>query len=148
MGDGMSDGEGQAMRVEEKVLVVVAVLISAFGVVMIAGGLIGILNHTSKYTLLIDVMLTLLFGVLPLVGGVLLYRRVRANTATRKADEWERTVVQVAKRHHGIVTAMDVASSSAMTLEQPKATLDQLNLKGFNEMDVSDLGTIVYKFPV
>src|SRR5262245_64295489 len=147
-GDGMSDGEGQAKRVEEKVLVVVAVLISAFGVVMIAGVLIGILNHTSKYTLLTDVMLTLLFGVLPLFGGVWLYRRVRANTATRKADEWERTVVQVAKRHRGMVTAMDVASSSVMTLEQAKATLDQLNLKGFNEMDVSDLGTIVYKFPV
>jgi len=88
------------------------------------------------------------FGVLPLVGGVLLYQRVRANTATRKADEWERTVLQVAKRHHGIVTAMDVASNSALTLEQAKDTLDQLNLKGFNEMDVSELGTIVYKFRV
>jgi uncharacterized membrane protein HdeD (DUF308 family) len=131
------------MRFGEQLLVVVAVLLSAFGVVMIAGGLIGILNHTSKYTLL-----TLLFGILPLVGGVLLYQRVRANTATRKADEWERTVLQVAKRHHGIVTAMDVASNSALTLEQAKDTLDQLNLKGFNEMDVSELGTIVYKFRV
>ncbi len=145
---GADDGAGQAMRVEEKVLVLVAVLISAFGVVMIAGVLIGILNHTSKYTLLTDVLLTLLFGVLPLVGGVLLCQRVRANAATRKAEEWERTVLQVAKRHHGIVTAMDVAGSSAMTLEQAKATLDQLNLKGFNEMDVSELGTIVYKFRV
>ena len=145
-GDGVDDGEGQAMRVEEKVLLVVAVLISAFGVVMIAGVLIGILNHTSKYTLLTDFLLTLLFGVLPLVVGILLYQRVRANAATRKADEWERTVLQVAKRHHGIVTAMDVASNSALTLEQAKDTLDQLNLKGFNEMDVSELGTIVYKF--
>ncbi len=145
---GVDDGEGQAMRFGEQLLVVVAVLLSAFGVVMIAGVLIGILNHTSKYTLLTDFLLTLLFGVLPLVGGVLLYQRVRANTATRKADEWERTVLQVAKRHHGIVTAMDVASNSALTLEQAKDTLDQLNLKGFNEMDVSELGTIVYKFRV
>jgi hypothetical protein len=43
---------------------------------------------------------------------------------------------------------MDVASNSALTLEQAKDTLDQLNLKGFNEMDVSELGTIVYKFRV
>jgi hypothetical protein len=147
-GGGMSDGEGQAMRFGEKLLVVVAVLISAFGVVMIAGVLIGTLNHTSKYTLLTDVLLTLLFGVLPLVGGILLYQRVRANATTRQVEERERTVLQVAKRHQGIVTALDVASNSALTLEQAKDTLDQLNLKGFNEMDVSELGTIVYKFRV
>lgn len=136
------------MRFGEQLLLVVAVLLSAFGVVMIAGVLIGILNHTSKYTVLTDVFLTLLLGVLPLVGGILLGQRVRANVASRKADAWEKSVLQVAKQHHGMVTAMDVAGNSAMTLAQAKDTLDQLNLKGFNEMDVSESGTIIYKFRV
>lgn len=145
---GVGDGEGQAMRLGEQLLLVVAVLLSAFGVVMIAGVLIGILNHTSQYTLLTDVLLVLLFGALPLVGGVLLGQRIRANTATRQADAWEKTVLQVAKRHHGMVTAIDVACNSVLTLEQAKDTLDQLNLKGFNEMDVSESGTVIYKFRV
>ena len=145
---GVGDGTGEVMRFGEKLLVAVAVLLSAFGVVMIAGMLINILNHTSKDPLLTDLLLVLLIGVLPLVGGVRLYQHVRANAAARQADEWERAVLQVAKRHHGMVTAMDVASNSALTLEQAKDTLDQLNLKGFNEMDVSESGTIIYKFRV
>jgi len=40
----------------------------------------------------------------------------------------------------------EVAANSALTLEQAKATLDRLNVQGFNEMDVSDAGIIVYKF--
>lgn len=136
------------MRFGEQLLLVVAGLLSVFGVVMIAGVLIGILNHTSKYTLLTDVLLTLLLGVLPLVGGLLLGQRVRAKVASRQADAWEKSVLQVAKQHHGMVTAMDVACNSAMTLAQAKDTLDQLNLKGFNEMDVSESGTIIYTFRV
>jgi hypothetical protein len=44
------------------------------------------------------------------------------------------------------LTVVEVAADSVLTLEQAKETLDQLNIKGFNEMDVSDAGIIVYKF--
>ena len=44
--------EGHPMRGNEKLLVVVAVLLSAFGVTMLAGVCIGILEGTSKVFLL------------------------------------------------------------------------------------------------
>ena len=44
------------------------------------------------------------------------------------------------------MTVAEVAANSALTLEQAKETLDRLNIQGFNEMDVSNAGIIVYKF--
>ena len=55
-------------------------------------------------------------------------------------------MLQLAKKRRGTLTVAEVAANSVMTLEQAKETLNQLNIKGFNEMDVSDAGIIVYKF--
>ena len=64
----------------------------------------------------------------------------------RTVEDSEKIVLQLAKKRHGKLTVAEVAANSALTLEQAKETLDQLNIKGFNEMDVSDAGIIVYKF--
>ena len=61
-------------------------------------------------------------------------------------EDSEKIVLQLAKKRRGLLTVAEVAANSALTLEQAKETLDQLNIKGFNEMDVSDAGIIVYKF--
>ena len=136
------------MRGSEKLLVVVAVLLSAFGIVMLAGVCIGILEGTSNYSLVTDVLLTTLFGILPIVSSVRLYKRIRQAVARRMVEDSEKIVLQLAQQHHGTLTVVDVAANSALTVEQAKETLDQLNLKSFNEMDVSETGTIVYKFRI
>jgi hypothetical protein len=61
-------------------------------------------------------------------------------------EDSEKIVLKLAKKRRGALTVAEVAANSVLTLEQAKETLDQLNLKGFNEMDVSDAGIIVYKF--
>jgi hypothetical protein len=61
-------------------------------------------------------------------------------------EDSEKIVLQLAKKRRGELTVATVAANSTLTLEQAKETLDQLNIKGFNEMDVSDAGIIVYKF--
>jgi hypothetical protein len=61
-------------------------------------------------------------------------------------EDSEKIVLQLAKKRRGALTVAEVAANSALTLEQAKATLDRLNVQGFNEMDVSDAGIIVYKF--
>ena len=55
------------MTVSEKLQVVVAGLLGAFGVVMIVGVCIQALEGTSKYSRVTDVMLTILLGILPIV---------------------------------------------------------------------------------
>jgi hypothetical protein len=61
-------------------------------------------------------------------------------------DDSEKIVLRLAQRRQGVLTVAEVAANSTLSVEQAKATLDQLNLKGFNEMDVSDAGILVYKF--
>ena len=136
------------MTVSEKLQVVVAVLLGVFGVVILAGVCIQALEGTSKYSLITDMMLTLVFGILPIACGIGLYKRVRQGVTRRTVEDSEKIVLQLAKKRHGVLTVVEVAANSALSVEQAKATLDQLNIKGFNEMDVSDAGIIVYKFPL
>ncbi len=123
-----------------------AALLGVFGVVILAGVCIGIVEGTSKYSLVTDLLLTILFGMLPVVCGLGLYKRIRQAVTRRTVEDSAKIVLQLAQKHHGALTVVDVAANSALTLEQAKDTLDQLNIKGFNEMDVSDAGLIVYKF--
>jgi cadmium resistance protein CadD (predicted permease) len=134
------------MTTSEKLQVVVAALLGVFGIVMIAGVSIQALEGTSKYSMVTDGLLTGLFGILPLVGGVWLYKRVRQAATRRTIDDSEKIVLRLAKRHQGVLTVVEVTVNSTLSVEQAKETLDQLNLKGFNEMEVSDAGILVYKF--
>ena len=134
------------MTVSERLSVVFAVLIGLFGFVMLAGVLIGALEGTSKYSRSTDVTLTILLGVVPLVGGVLLYRRVRRAVARRQTAEKESAVLQVVRQHEGVVSPVDVAADCGMSLEEAEEILKRLQLRGFAEMDVTDTGTIIYRF--
>ena len=134
------------MTTSEKLQVVVAALLGVFGIVMIAGVSIQFLEGTSKYSMVTDVLLTILLGILPLGYSVWLYKRVRQAATRRTVDDSEKIVLRLAKRHQGVLTVVEVAANSTLSVEQAKETLDQLNLKGFNEMDVSDAGILVYKF--
>ena len=134
------------MTTNEKLQVVVAVLLGVFGLVMIVGVSIQFLEGTSKYSMVTDGVLTVLLGILPLVGGVWRYKRVRQAVTRRAVDDSEKIVLRLAQRRQGVLTVVEVAANSTLSVEQAKETLDQLNLKGFNEMDVSDAGILVYKF--
>jgi uncharacterized membrane protein YidH (DUF202 family) len=134
------------MTTSEKLQVVVAALLSMFGLVMIVGVSIQFLEGTSKYSMVTDGVLTVLLGILPLVGGVWRYKRIRQAVTRRTVDDSEKIVLRLAQRRQGVLTVVEVAANSTLSVEQAKETLDQLNLKGFNEMDVSDAGILVYKF--
>jgi hypothetical protein len=136
------------MRFGERLVLAVALLIGFFGFVMIAGVLIGVLEGTSKYSPSTNLVLSFLLGVLPLAGGLLLYWGVRRAVAKRKGEEREAAVLRVARERQGIVTAVDVAADCGMSLEEAEETLERLHLGGFSEIDVSDAGTVVYRFRV
>jgi len=135
-----------SMTVGDRLAVVFALLVSVFGLVMLAGVLIQFLEGTSKYSLVTDVLLSILLGVLPLVGGVILYRRVRRTVARRQREEREAAVLRVARDRGGVVSPVDVAADCGLSLEHAQEILDELHRRGFNEMDVSDTGVVVYRF--
>lgn len=93
------------------------------------------------------ILLALIIGVAPVVGGVLLLQSTRRHTTKSHMDAMERTVLQLARAAGGELTAATVATSSTLSLEEAQQILQQLNLKGVNSMDVSDAGILVYRFP-
>ncbi len=134
------------MKVGERLALGIAVLIGVFGFVMITGVLIGALEGTSKYSASTNLMMTAMLGILPLAVGVFLFWGVRRGVARRKREETEGAVLKAARARQGVVSAVDVASDCGMSLDQAQEILDRLHLRGFNEMDVSDSGTVVYRF--
>jgi hypothetical protein len=137
---------GRFMRIGEKLVLAVAVLLGLFGFVILTGVLIGLLEGTSEYSLFTNLLLSFLLGCVPLAVGVLLLRRVRNSVARREIEAREAQVLRVAQERQGTVSAVDVATGCGMSLEQAQKTLDQLHLRGFSEMDVEDSGTVVYRF--
>jgi len=125
-----------------------AVCLMVFGLAVLGGTFIQLVEGTSGYSVLTDVVLSLVFGALPLGGGAWLYWRLRRAVAQRVIAERERIVLKLAVQQRGEVTAVDVATNSTLTLEQAQETLDKLNLKGANQVDVSDPGVVVYRFSV
>jgi hypothetical protein len=147
MGEGqVSAGEGHPMTVSEKLRVVVAVLLGVFGVVILAGVCIQALEGTSKYSLVTDLLLTILLLTLLTSYSIELYKLIRQALTRRTLEDSKKIVLQLAKKRRGTLTVAEVAANSALTLEQAKETLDRLNIQGFNEMDVSNAGIIVDKF--
>jgi len=134
------------MTVSERLSVVFAVVLSLFGFVLLVGVLIGALEGTSKYSRFTDVTLSILLGVVPLIGGVVLYRRVRGAVLRRQAEERESAILQVVRQHEGVVSPLDIAADCGMSLEEAEESLKALHLRGFAEMDVTDTGTVIYRF--
>jgi len=94
----------------------VAALLGVFGVVILAGVCIGIVEGTSKYSLVTDLLLTILFGMLPVVCGLGLYKRIRQAVTRRTVEDSAKIVLQLAQKHHVALTLVDVAANSALTL--------------------------------
>ena len=136
------------MTTGEKLLLGLAACLGAFGLLILVGVLVGLLEHTSRYTALTDVSLGLLLGVLPIVWGLWLWRRVRRRVADRRTEGLENTVLRLAVQHHGVLTAMDVVVNSSLSVDHAKSILDQLNLKGLNDIHVSDSGIMTYTFRI
>ena len=138
--------EEDSMTIKDNALRVVAVLISVFGLIIVAGALIEIFNHTGQDSLASNITLLILIGILPLFLGLWLFKRTQTSASRRAMEARERIILNLAAHHGGVLTVPGVAEASGMTLEQSKEILNRLHLKGFNEMAVSESGTILYTF--
>jgi hypothetical protein len=61
------------------------------------------------------------------------------------ASTTEKIILQIARDKNGIVTPMDVAVESPISLDEAKKELDIFVTKGFADMEVSQSGMVVYR---
>jgi hypothetical protein len=131
----------------EKCWMAAAILMIAWGSFMLLGAGINILEPTpGRHGVGANLLLALFIGLAPIGVGLWLAQRTRRAAATRRTAAREQTILQLAERHHGALTAVEVATHGRMTLEEATRLLNQLNLKGFNDMHVSEGGIIIYTF--
>src|SRR5687768_2327765 len=95
----------------------------------------------------------LLSVVLPAVGGVMLLRR--ANSMERRGGARverlrqatiEAEILRLAMLQGGRLTAVEVASTLALSSEEAKASLDALVTREVADLTITDAGVLVYTF--
>lgn len=125
---------------------IVLLLVSAFM-------LLGFIRSGASFATL-NTMLALAISVaLPAVGGLVLLRG--ANRAERRGGRRlqqlrqatiESEILRLAMLQAGRLTAVEVASTLALTAEEAKATLDALVTREVADLDITDAGVLVYTF--
>ncbi|MGE3538005.1 MAG: hypothetical protein AB7N91_11310 [Candidatus Tectimicrobiota bacterium] len=134
------------MTTGEKLLLGLAACLLILGTLIFVGAIIGILEQTSHYSVLTDLLLASLLGLLPIAAAAWLIRRIRRQVVTRREARLETTVLRLAAQHNGVLTVMDVVVNSTLSVDQAKRLLDQLNLKGVNDIHLSEQGIMTYTF--
>lgn len=69
------------------------------------------------------------------------------HTKKTEKESSERTILRIARKNRGMVSASEVALEANIPLEEAKKALDLLTNKGFAELRVRSSGSLVYTFP-
>lgn len=93
-----------------------------------------------------DAIMTLLFGITPLVLGVVWAWRSVAARRRARWEEIERQILALAMQRGGTLTAMEVAAHTTLSFGEAKCYLDRLADQGHVEVIPSDEG-LAYRFP-
>ncbi len=125
---------------------VVLLLVSAFM-------LLGFIRSNASFAAL-NTMLALAISVgLPAAGGLALLRGANraergGGTRTRQLRQAtiEAEILRLAMLQAGRLTAVEVASTLALTAEEAKETLDGLVTREVADLDITDAGVLVYTF--
>lgn len=121
----------------------VGVGLALMGLVITMGA---VLTTAGAENLLGHLLLTIAFGVVPMaLGGLLVFRALRRVTRIRREGQ-ERRILDLARRRGGRLTVADVASSTALTLEEARQLLDDIHLSGHCATDLGEDGTMTYRF--
>jgi hypothetical protein len=99
--------------------------------------------NTDKFALIAGMTI---FGVFPLLGGLLLFRNVKRNEKNTNFEFIERMILSLASKNNGILTAFHVAENTTLNSEEAKNILDQYVIKGHALMEVNEFGSIEYHF--
>ncbi|MEO7714284.1 MAG: hypothetical protein ABIV10_15330 [Gemmatimonadaceae bacterium] len=125
---------------------VVLLLVSAFM-------LLGFIRSGASFAALNTVLALAISVALPAVGGLALLRsanRTERRGGTRiqqlRQATIESEILRLAMLQAGRLTAVEVASTLALTAEEAKATLDALVTREVADLDITDAGVLVYTF--
>jgi len=126
------------------------------GGILIFGGLFmlaGFFASTRPSTLIVDIMLLLLFVLVPVISGAIL---IRSHFMSKKKREEElhrnvlatreKEVLKLAREKGGELTLPEIVSETSMNTNEADEIMREMVLKQFVDMRITDHGAVVYKF--
>lgn len=124
-----------------------AALLVLWGVLLMLGGLINMFpdNAPPKITAA-DVFMFVALGVAPSVIGIILWLRTLHQRKEFLHTVLEQDILRLAKRYHNKLTASDVAIKIVLSPKQAEDALQEMVIKGWARLEISDSGVAVYHF--
>ncbi|MFY7997343.1 MAG: hypothetical protein ACOVSW_01950 [Candidatus Kapaibacteriota bacterium] len=124
-----------------------SVLMMLWGVFLMIGGLVNMFpdNAPPKITPS-DVFMFIALGIAPCVLGITLWLRTSKQRKERLHTELEQDILRLAKSCHNKLTASDVAIKIVLSPPQAEEALQEMVIKGWARLEISDSGVAVYHF--
>lgn len=91
---------------------------------------------------------------LPALGSAALVRShlrdtgtLRRNRGRLRRESLEAEILQLAARHGGKLTVLEVVAATATDSQRTEEALESLHMQSLTEIEVSESGVLVYSFP-
>ncbi len=133
------------MSLTEKILIAIGGSLTLLGLYVLLFGVLIIFDPLRTPTIVEYIGLGM-FGIIPTVVGALMCRKLIRQTRSHKGEIIEKIILQLAKKNRGSLTVAEVAMNTPLTSVEAKKVLDQYNLNGLTEMEVSESGVVIYRF--
>ena len=135
------------MNIKELLRYFAAVGMIVFGAFLALGGLVSIFEKRGSTPVTHgDIFLFTVFGVLPVVLGIIIFRRTLLRQTERTYEEHERSILLLAQTHGTKLTSTEVGMAMNITIEQAETILQNMTIKGLTLLEISDSGVPVYHF--
>lgn len=135
------------MNLKEFLRYFAAVGMIVFGAFLALGGLVSIFEKPGTTSITPgDIFLFTVFGVLPMVLGVFIFRRTQHIQTERTYETHERSILLLAQTQGTKLTATEVGMAMNITVLQAEKLLQNMTIKGLTQLEISDSGVPVYHF--
>ncbi len=122
------------------------------GTILFSVGLLGLLigfGGTKDYGPAVDLIFYLVFGLVPLSCGLLLFRshfaRKKAG-ALETSEKHHKEIFKLAMQAGGTLSIPEIVSQTSLSVAQAEEAIKQLVSKNYVEMKLTEDGVIVYEF--
>ncbi len=129
----------------EKFKKISSVILIIFGLLMIAGMILGRDHGTSKNSLAADLVMVVIVGLVPLLTGIFMIRSANQNKKRTTINQTEVAVLRQAQAQEGRITIAEAALSLQTSIAEAKEVLDKMQSNSIFEIALTEDGTLIYQ---
>jgi hypothetical protein len=134
----MENANSKPLKVKSFVIGGIALFI--FGIASVSTGIDQLIKETDSRNIIMYAVL----GLGCIAGGIVLFVRGLANNTTIKKRAFLKTIIDLAKKSSGKITAIELSGATGMSIEESTKMLGDYSKKGIFETQVTEKGTVVY----